>query len=154
MSSRREPIEDDGGTSNIAPYATLTGLLQFLGLEEAAPVLEGRIQQCLDAANQSVDAELAPYLHEDIPLKPGSNMVQLIGNLVIYKALSIYYLTVNHSKEQSEHHMQIYKNLMESLVTMLKAERNTRTKTALVAAEDPLQDRVQLPSQRDAFILD
>ena len=154
MSSRREPIEDDGGTSNIAPYATLTRLKAFLGLEEVTPVLEGRIQQCLDAANQSVDAELSPYLNEDIPLRPGSNMVQLLGNAVLYKALSIYYLTVNHNQEQSERHMQIYQNLMESLVTMLKAERNTRTRTALVAAEDPLQDRVQLPSQRDAFILD
>lgn len=132
---------------------TLTDYLDLellrINLELPADYNKAKLTEIVIESNQELDVQLKPYA-DSIPLEPGNIIYGQIRKCALHYARALWFNHIlEHDVEELER--KRYEAKLKAIRQSFMADRNTRT-ISVVAAKNPIEDIVLMPSHRDTFI--
>ena len=120
-----------------------------VGFENDDASYDNKLREITMESNQELDMQLKSFA-EDTPIEQGTPQWSQIQNAALHYGKSIWYTHIRQS-EIAEQESKIYEERLEALKESFRADRTSRTSSA-IAARDPRDDDIILPSQTDSLV--
>ena len=120
-----------------------------VGFENDDASYDAKLKEIALESNQELEMQLKSFA-EDTPIEPGTPQWSQIQNAALHYGKSVWFVHIRQN-EIADREAKIYEERLEALKESFRADRTSRTSSAIVA-RDPRDDDIILPSQTDSLV--